>query len=77
MIKNVNIVLKELKQNLINILLGLKKIRKIFKVLLFLTLFKMGIFEAAHGVGGRGKKATLSKTYDTSYNDETWQLYLT
>ena len=58
MIKNVNIVLKELKQNLINILLLLKKIRKIFKVVLFLTLFKMGIFGVAHvvGVGDGGAK---------------------
>ena len=40
----------------------------------FLTLFKMGIFGAAHGEG-EGKKFPPSlKSLTHIYNDETWQL---
>ena len=38
-----------------------------------LTLFRMDIFETAHGWGGGAKRPPSLK----SYNDETLQLYLT
>ena len=41
--------------------------------ILFLTLFRMAIFGAAHGWGGGGKKPPLPLYLShTSYNDETW-----
>ena len=41
-----------------------------------LTLFRMGLFEAAHGCGeGAVKKPPFPKICHTSYNDETWDGY--
>ena len=41
--------------------------------MLYLILFRMGPFKAAHGWSG--KKAPLAKIRHTSHNDETWLIY--
>ena len=48
-----------------------------------LTLFRMGIFGAAHGWGGGEQKGhsslksvTMIKSVNLSYNDETWHSYI-
>ena len=43
--------------------------------LTFLTLFRMGLFGAAHKWGGGAKRSPLSKICHISYNDETWHSY--
>ena len=41
---------------------------------LLLSLFRMGLFEAAHGWGGT-KNAPLPKICHSSCKDETWHSY--
>ena len=50
-----------------------KDFKEIKLFFLMLTLFRMGLFGAAHGRGGGAKRPSLTQNLPhISYNDETW-----